>query len=151
MDLHMDPEPIDLAPMHYVFVEKVGPFTANAGQAWQTAHTFRPEIAKRNEIVGFVSLYKRGPEIYRAGFALSQAPIELPAGLTYESFPGGRYLRFVLTGPYSDLPAASGRAWSTFEEKGLPARDGFAVEQYLNDPRVTPENELLTHILIPVL
>lgn len=150
MNLVLEPEPVVLPGMHYVFVERVGPFKTNAGQAWQAAHTSLSELGKKNEIVGYLSLYKIGPQVYRAGFALAQAPVELPAGMDYEKFAGGKYLRFVLTGPYSDLPAASGQAWSTFEEKGFPARDAFAVEQYLNRPGVTPEDQLVTHILIPV-
>jgi effector-binding domain-containing protein len=30
-------------------------------------------------------------------------------------------------------------------------RDDFAIENYMNDPRVTPEDQLITHILIPVM
>jgi DNA gyrase inhibitor GyrI len=150
MNFEMGAEPVSLPAMHFVFVEKVGPFEVNAPQAWQNAHALVPELVKRNEIVGFLSLYKREPQIYRAGFALAAAPVELPAGMGYEQFSGGKYVRFVLIGSYSNMPAASGRAWSDFEEKGFPARDAFAVEQYMNDPRVTPEDQLITHILIPV-
>jgi effector-binding domain-containing protein len=28
-------------------------------------------------------------------------------------------------------------------------RDDFAIENYMNDPRATPEDQLITHILIP--
>jgi DNA gyrase inhibitor GyrI len=96
-----------------------------------------------------MSLYKCGPEVYRAGFALAAPPVDLPAGMGYDRFEGGKYSRFVLTGGYSNLPRASGQVWDTVAEKKIPVRDSFAIEHYMNDPRVTPEAELLTEILVP--
>jgi effector-binding domain-containing protein len=54
----------------------------------------------------------------------------------------------VLTGPYTDLPQASGRAWAIAGER-IQVRDDFAVENYVNDPRVIPADQLVTEILIP--
>ncbi len=34
-------------------------------------------------------------------------------------------------------------------EKKIPVRDDYAIENYMNDPRVTPEDQLITHILVP--
>ena len=149
MNLTHESEVVNFPATHYVFVEKVGPFMQTAGQAWQTAHTFVPELSKHNKITGYMSLYKTGPKVYRAGFALSAAPVDLPQGLAYEKFDGGKYNRFVLTGPYTDLPAASGAVWNAVAEKHLPVRDDFAIENYMNDPSVTPEDQLITHIMIP--
>ena len=149
MNLTQDPEIVNFPAAHYVFVEKIGPFMQNAGQAWQSAHTFVPELSKKNKITGYMSLYKMGPKIYRAGFALAAPPVDLPEGLAYETFAGGKYAKFVLTGPYSELPAASGQVWNTVGEKKLPLRDDYAIENYVNDPRVTPEDQLITQILVP--
>lgn len=149
MNLTQDPEVVNFPATHYVFIEKVGPLMQIAAQAWQTAHTFVPELSKHNKITGYLSLYKTGPKVYRAGFALSAPPVVLPQGLAYQKFDGGKYSRFVLTGPYTDLPAASGAAWSIVAEKHLPVRDDFAIENYMNDPGVTPEDQLITHIMIP--
>jgi effector-binding domain-containing protein len=150
MNLTEEPEIVDWPETNYVFVEKVGPFQTTAGQAWQSAHTFVPELSKKNQITGYTSLYKRGPQVYRAGFALAAPPVDLPEGLAYEKFPGGKYAQFVLTGPYTELGPASGRVWSLVDEKKLPVRDGFAIENYVNDPRVTPAPELRTQILVPI-
>jgi DNA gyrase inhibitor GyrI len=108
-----------------------------------------PELAKKNQITGYMSLYKTGPKVYRAGFSLAGPPVDLPAGLAYEQLNGGKYVKFILTGPYSDLPAASGAVWNIVGEKKLAVRDDFAIENYMNDPRSTPEDQLITHILIP--
>jgi effector-binding domain-containing protein len=149
MNPTQEPEILSFPATHYVFVEKIGPFMQNAGQAWQSAHTFVPELSKKNKITGYMSLYKMGPKIYRAGFALAAPPVDLPEGLAYENFAGGKYAKFILTGPYSELPAASGQVWNTVAEKKLPLRDDYAIENYMNDPRVTPEDQLITHILVP--
>ena len=151
MNLTSDPQVVNFPATHYVFVEKTGPFPSIAPAAWQSAHTFVPELSKKNQITGYMSLYRMGPKVYRAGFALAGPPVDLPAGLAYEQFNGGNYVRFILTGPYSDLPAASGAAWNTVGERKTAVRDDFAIENYMNDPRVTPEDQLITHILIPVM
>ncbi len=151
MNLTSDPQVVNFPATHYVFVEKTGPFMDTAPSAWQSAHTFVTELSKKNRITGYMSLYKTGPKVYRAGFALAGPPIDLPAGLAYEQFSGGKYVRFILTGPYSDLPAASGAAWNTVGEMKIAVRDDFAIENYMNDPSSTPEDQLLTHILIPAV
>jgi effector-binding domain-containing protein len=152
MNLTEEPQIVNWPETHYVFVEKIGPFMDNAPQAWQTAHGFAPALSEHNQITGYISLYKMGPpNVYRAGFSLAALPEELPEGLRYEKFAGGKYSRFVLTGPYSQLPEASGRVWGIVAEKKIPVRDDFAIENYLNDPRQTPEEQLLTEILVPTV
>jgi effector-binding domain-containing protein len=137
--------------MHYVFVERVGPFMENAGAAWQQAHTLVPALSENNKITGYMALYKRGPKIYRAGFSTVAEPVKLPEGLNYAKIPAARYLRFELTGPYDQLPQASGRAWAIVAEKKIEVRDDFAIENYVNDPRMTPPEQLVTHIMIPTV
>ena len=135
---------------HYVFVEKTGPFQQNAPQAWQEMHKLIPAVAEHNTITGYLSLYKVGPHIYRAGVALAKPPVNLPAGVRYEKFSGGKYGRFVLTGPYSNLPEACGRVRDVVVEKQIPLRDDWNIENYVNDPRETPEDKLITEILFPM-
>lgn len=149
MNLTEEPTVVTWPETHYVFVEKTGPFMQTAPQAWQTAHSLVPQLTERNNITGYMSLYKMSQKVYRAGFALAAEPVGLPEGLQYERFSGGKYSRFVLTGPYSNLPQASGRVWQIAADKKIPQRDGFAIEHYANDPRITPEEQLVTEILVP--
>ena len=149
MNLAEAPEAVNFPATHYVYVEKTGQFATTAPQAWKSARTFVPELSKKNQITGYMSAYKMGPQLYRTGFALANAPVDLPDGMAYEKLNGGKYRQFILTGPYTDLPAASGQAWNTVAQKNVPVRDDWAIENYLNDPRVTPEDQLTTHILIP--
>lgn len=149
MSLTEQPEIVNWPETHYVFVEKIGPFMNTAQQAWQSAHGSVPELSKNNKITGYMSLYKVGPQVYRAGFALADSPVDLPEGLRYEKFAGGKYSRFVLTGPYRQLPQASGRVFEIVAEKSIQVRDDFNIENYANDPKTTPEDQLITQILIP--
>jgi DNA gyrase inhibitor GyrI len=149
MNLTDKPEIVNWPETHYVFVERTGPFMNTAPQAWQSAHGFVPELSRNNKITGYMSLYKVGPQVYRAGFVVTAPPVDIPDGLNYEKFAGGKYSRFVLTGSYSQLPQASGRVFAMVAEEKIQVRDDFNIENYVNDPRVTPEEQLITEILIP--
>jgi effector-binding domain-containing protein len=151
MNLTEAPEIVTWPEMHYLFVEKIGPFQNTASAAWGTLHKFVPAISEHNKITGYTSLYKVGPKIYRAGVSLAAAPQQLPEGLVYEKFKGGKYMKFVLTGPYSNLPQASGRVFQIIAEKKIELRDDYCIENYANDPRTTPEDKLITEILLPTV
>jgi hypothetical protein len=149
MNLTELPESVTWPETHYVFVERIGPFPTNAPQAWQSLHQFIPAIAEHNQITGYVSLYKMGPKIYRAGVSLAAAPAKLPQDLSYTKFAGGKFSRFVLTGPYANLGPATGRVMEIISQRKLPLRDDYFLENYVNDPRTTPEDQLITEILVP--
>jgi effector-binding domain-containing protein len=135
----------------YVFVEKIGPFQETAPQAWNSVHPIVPAISEHNQVTGYMSLYKVAPKVYRAGVSVAADPKSLPAGVRYEKFKGGKYSKFVLTGPYSNLPEACGRVFDIVAEKKIQMRDDYCIENYINDPRTTPEEELVTEILIPTM
>jgi DNA gyrase inhibitor GyrI len=143
------PEVMNWPEAHFIFIEKVGPFQNTASQAWQQMHQLVPKVLEQNKITGYMSLYKVAPLFYRAGVALADAPKDLPEGLAYEKFKGGKYSRFVLTGSFSNLPAACGRVFQIVAETKIPLRDGFNIENYVSDPRTTPEDQLVTEILVP--
>ena len=151
MKLTPEPEIVAWPETHYVFIEKIGPFQNTAPQAWQELHALVPAISEHNKITGYMSLYKVGLKIYRAGLALVVEPTNLPASLKYEKFKGGKYGRFVLTGSYVNLPEACGRVFEIVTEKKIQMRDDFCIENYTNDPRTTPEDQLVTQILIPTV
>jgi effector-binding domain-containing protein len=66
-------------------------------------------------------------------------------------FNGGKYSSFVLTGPYANLGRATGRVMELITETKLPLRDDYFIENYVNDPRTTPEEQLITQILVPTI
>ena len=150
LNLTTTPETVTWPETHYVYIEKVGPFQNNAPQAWEELQRVIPAICEHNNVVAYISLYKVGPQIYRAGVGLDATPKDLPAGLQYTKFSGGKYARFSLTGPYTNLPEASGRVFDMVKDQKLPTRDDFNIENYVNDPRTTPVSDLITQILIPI-
>lgn len=149
MNLTENPEVVDWPETHYVFVEKTGNFPKICPEAWQQAIGLRPLLAENNQISGHMSLYKMSPSVYRAGFVVKERPVKLPTGLTYEVFEGGQYSKFVLTGPFSDLPAATGRVFEIVSKNDMMLRSDFCIEHYVSDPQTTPEEKLVTEILIP--
>jgi DNA gyrase inhibitor GyrI len=151
MNLTETPEIVTWPEMHYVFIEKVGPFQDTARKAWQELHGLVPKISENNAVKRYTSLYKVGPKIYRAGVSIAGSAKNLPEGVQYSLFKGGKYSKFVLTGSYSNLPQASGRVFEIVAEKKIQMRDDFCIENYANDPRTTPEEQLVTEILIPTV
>ena len=151
LKLTQQPEITNWPETHYVFIEKIGPFQDTAAQAWKELNQLVPRIAEHNKITGFMSLYKVRPQVYRAGVSLAAAPQNLPAGLEYSNFKGGKYSRFVLTGPYSNLPEASGRVFQMVSDQKIQVRDDYNIENYANDPKTTPGDQLVTEILIPTV
>lgn len=148
--LALEPQIVQWPETHYVFVEKQGPFATIAPRAWTEMHGLTSAIAEHATITGYLSLYKMGPKIYRAGVSVAEKPETLPAGVAYEKLAGGTYARFVLNGSYAQLGPATGRVAEAVLERGLRMRDAYNIEHYVNDPRVTPEEQLITHILFPV-
>jgi DNA gyrase inhibitor GyrI len=122
-----------------------------AAKAWDALNKLVLEISKSNTIIGRMSLYKFNPtETYRAGVSLSAKPRNLPPGLLYEKFKGGKYSRFTLIGPYTDLPEASGRVFDIVSEKKIEIREDFCIENYVNDPSYLAHGEVpVTQILVP--
>ena len=139
-------ETITRPASHYLFVEKVGPFQTTAMAAWKELHATLPNPKNK---VGSMALYKMRPEmVYRAGWALSAKPESVPAGFKYEEIPSAKFEKFTYTGPYDNLGQVSGDVWEA--AKKLELRDGWAIENYVNDPATTPPEKLITEIMVPV-
>jgi predicted transcriptional regulator YdeE len=134
---------------HYLYIEKTGHIPSIAQGTWQAVEKFASQIAKLGQIVGACALYKCSPDVYRAGYMVAERPASVPEGLSYEEVPGGNYAKFVLRGPYSQLPEATSRAFHLAAEKQVALSDGFNIENYVTDPRTTPQEESITEILFP--
>jgi hypothetical protein len=148
---------------HFLFVERTGASVAGcAREAWTTLHPLLPTLRERHAVFEQFALYRPSPvPLYRAGVAVAEAPSPsegaLPEGVQYALLHPVTYHRFVLTGPYSQLPEAVGRAIEIVRADpalGLHPKcgDGDGVlfaERYVNSPLTTPEDQLITEILIP--
>ena len=104
------------------------------------------------KIIGRISPYKIHPEmIYRAGCVVDSMPKTLPLGSLYTKLESGKYARFILTGTHNDLPAASGRVFDIVNRTEIKIRDAFYIENYVTDPKTSPDQPLVTEILIPTV
>lgn len=150
MNLTLNPEITQWPVSHYVFIEKIGPFQDTARQAWEELHKNLTQITNQVKEIGYTSLYKVEPEmLYRAGVMVDAKPAGKVAGFQYEKFNGGKYSRFVLTGSYNNLPEAVGKVFDVVEKTKIAVADNFFLENYVNNPATTPEDQLITEILIP--
>jgi effector-binding domain-containing protein len=143
-------ETVNWPETHYVFIEKVGPFAETAPKSWEELHAKMAAIKENNTVERYFSLYKVGPQVYRAGVSTKDAPVKLPDGLRYEKFAGGKYAKYVYTGSYTGLGRASGHVFELAKEQKLPIREGFNIENYANSPKETPEDQLITEIMFPM-
>jgi predicted transcriptional regulator YdeE len=149
INLSTEPEFVTRPALHYLFIEKSGDIPTIAAGTWHDVEKFAPAIAAAGQIAGACALYKCGPDVYRAGYLLAERPTSVPEGLTYEELLSGKYAKFVLHGPYSQLPGATSRAFQIVAVKQVALRDGFNIENYVTDPRTTPQEQSITEILFP--
>jgi len=67
-----------------------------------------------------------------------------------QTIPGGKFAVTLHKGPYANL----GQAWGAFADelarRGLATAPRLCFEVYLNDPRGTPADELLTELWEPL-
>ena len=156
MNLAPEFESVTRPLTHYVFLEKRGPFPEVAPPLWNELQPMIPQLPqeKVREFLGVSGIDKSRPGedamIYQAGVSLADEPGKLPGGLQHRAIPKGNYAKFVLTGPYSDIWMAFDRVFKTLAEKKVELRPEFCIENYVNDPRTTPEDKLKTEILVPV-
>ncbi|MFZ0305466.1 MAG: GyrI-like domain-containing protein [Terracidiphilus sp.] len=149
INLSAEPEVVTRPAFHYLYIEKTGNIPSIAQGTWQTVEKFAGQIAQSAQIVGACALYKCGPDVYRAGYVVAERPVSVPEGLCYEEVPAGKYTRLVLHGPYSQLPEATSKAFGIVAEKQVQLREGFNIENYVTDPRTTPQEQSVTEIMFP--
>lgn len=155
MNLTPNFETINRPLTHYVFLEKRGPFAEVAPPLWNELMPLLERLNQQQirEYLGVSGIDKSKPGedamIYQAGVACVQKLEKLPEGLQQRSIKSGKYARFLLIGPYSQIWMAFDRIFKTLD-KNVELRPEFCIENYLNDPRFTPEDKLQTELLIPL-
>ncbi len=156
MNLTPEFEAVTRPLTHYVYLEKRGPFAEVAPPLWNELLPLIQRIEQQEirEYLGVSGVDKSRPGedamIYQAGVALARKPDNPPTGLAHKSIKAGKYARFLLIGPYSQIWMAFDRIFKTLAEKQVELRPEFCIENYLNDPRVTPEDRLQTELLVPI-
>ncbi|KAJ3301762.1 hypothetical protein HDV03_000429 [Kappamyces sp. JEL0829] len=142
-----------------------GSFMKTAGQCWADLHQkLKPLILAKfpDATLQFVSFYALKPEqVYRAAIVVSpkQGTIEEESARSigkgipefgYFYFAGANYASFTLLGSYSQLPTVVGQVMEIAHKTLKVNEDQWYIEYYDSNPDETPEEELVTEILIPL-
>lgn len=101
-----------------------------------------------------------GPQgvTFTVAMPLAGPPASVPQGgpVTVGTITGKRALRFTHRGPYHELMQTYNRITQFMQAEGMItsqadwARYMPMWEEYLNDPRTTPEADLLTYLYVPL-
>lgn len=156
VNLTPDFETVTRPLSQYAFLETRGPFAEVAPPLWNELlpKIQRMEQKEIREFLGLSGIDKSKPGeeamIYQAGVALALLPAALPPGMQHRTINPGRYARFLLTGPYAQIWPAFDQIFKTLAERKVALRPEFCIENYVNDPRTVPEDQLKTEILIPI-
>ena len=76
---------------------------------------------------------------------------DLPAGLELREMPAGRHAVAIHKGPYADLHVTWDRLFSAWlPQSGEEPDDRPTMEEYLNNPRETPQADFLTAVCLPL-
>lgn len=151
MNLTEKPEIVTVPEQHYLYVERTGPFQETAKPCWDDIHSLLKILPNGVKKIGAMALFKMQPQmVYRAGFVYDSKPTQIPVGVQYVKFEGGKYSKFTLTGSYMNLGLAWGKTMDIVQNTKLPLRENaFYVENYVNDPAATPEAQLISELMVP--
>lgn len=87
---------------------------------------------------------------FQAGVPIAEAPKEAPKGdISVATSPEGKALKFIHRGSYDSMDSTYEAITNYLDEKKLEAKDLF-VEQYVTDPRSTPEDKLVVEVYVPL-
>ncbi len=156
VNMTLDFETVTRPLTHYVYLEKRGPFAEVAPPLWDVLNAILQRLDQQQirEYLGVSGVDKSRPGedamIYQAGVALAAESRNLPSGLQHRAIKSGNYARFLLTGSYAQIWPAFDRIFKQLAEARVALRPEFCIENYLNDPRTTPEVQLQTELLIPI-
>jgi AraC family transcriptional regulator len=160
----MKPEIRDVPEQKVFYVRRTGLINGEFTHAAQEAFGVLGQFLGTRHLLGQVTLCLgicpddpsvTGPEAcrYDACFVLREGAKVKPEGeVGIQTLPGGRCAVFLHKGPYRKLPEtwrAAYRDW--LPSSGQQLRDAPPYEVYLNDPRKTKPEDLLTEIHIPIV
>lgn len=140
----------------FLYLENKGSFQEVAPDLWEQLFPkafSQVSSTKVKQCLGLsiVDDSKTGEDVllYQAGLVFDKTVSSLK-GFKSKSIPKGKYAKFLLKGSYSNIAQAFSDGFKILAEKGIKIRDEFCIENYLNSPQDTPEEKLLTEILIPI-
>ena len=149
-----------IRPAKALYVRAFGPYKSSAATAWSAMFSWLEERGLRQRISRGYGIINDNPSSTKPHLRRYDACIDLsvecdadPAhGVGYRTVPGGAYVVHRHIGRHRTL----GAGFSYIHRKWVPGQ-GLQVdplrpylEIYLNDPAVTPAQELQTDLCVPV-
>jgi AraC family transcriptional regulator len=156
---HGDLPPVeikDLPPTRVVFLRHVGPY-GEVGATWQKLMMWAGMRGLLGPAMRMIGICYDDPDVtppdkvrYEAAVVVSR-PVEPQGEFGVQEIPGGRYAVATHRGPYSNLSGTYQKIFGGWlPRSGQQLRDIPAFEQYLNSPRDTRPEDLLTLIHVPL-
>ncbi len=140
----------------FTLTEVGGAFPEIAPVAWQKFFQIMApanQDVSQSEFLGvsyIESIKETAKHIYKVALSHPDNKEMAFNNLKKEILPEGKYLKFILTGSYQGVWPAFDRIFKYISENGLELAEGPCLENYINDPNVTPEKDLLTELLVPI-
>ena len=157
MNLDLNYTIVERPQTHILCVEKNGLFQEVALPAW---YELIPAVDKYvnkdtiQEYLGFSIMNKLANSEkqmqYLAAVSSKNTNISAPQGLISKKMPGGTYAKFTMVGPTHLVWPAFNLIFQLLTKKNITLRPGACIENYLSNPEVVPENELVTELLVPI-
>lgn len=146
---------IDVEAMPYLYHEGTsgmapGEIGAAMGVSFNAVWSFMQANGVQTTGKALAVYYTYDPEEmrFRAGFSVAaDAAAKAKDPVKYDVTPAGRVLYFRHIGPYSTLRDSYGQMMAHMEKEGLKP-GAPAWEVYLNDPKLTPEEDLITDVFV---
>lgn len=150
------PEIKELAPVRVVFLRHVGPYN-QVGTTWGRLMAWAGRRGLLGGDMKMIGIVHDDPGVtpedktrYDAAVAVSR-PVSPEGEFGVMELAGGRYAVATLRGPHDRLSNTYQRVYGTWlPTSGYELRDAPGFEQYLNSPRDTRPEDLLTLIHIPI-
>ncbi|MBY0416052.1 MAG: AraC family transcriptional regulator [Bdellovibrionales bacterium] len=157
MNLNLKPEIISRPAINLVYVEKSGIFKEVAMPTWYELIPLVDKNIPKDTIREFLGIsimdsqtQDESTMYYGAGVVVTEEPKKLPKGLQYKKMLGGAYAKFMLVGPTHQVWDAFDKIFRVLAESKIKLRPGACIENYLSNPELVPENELVTELLVPI-
>ncbi len=146
----------ELAPMRLVFLRHVGPY-GNVGVTWGRLMAWAGMRGLLGPGMTTIGIVHDDPDVtpadkvrYDAAVTVSR-PVQPEGEFGVMEIAGGSYAVVTHKGPYGGLGKTYQRIYGGWLPKsGYQLRDMPAFEQYLNSPRDTRSEDLLTLIHVPI-
>ena len=142
--------------LRVAFIRYVGPFET-VGVAWGRLTMWAGPRGLIGPATRFLCVWLDDPEVtapekLRGDVCVTVSEAVPPEGeIGVRELPGGEYAVATHRGPYGLLGETYARLCGQWAPAaGRELRDAPAFEVYLNDPRATPETELLTEVYLPL-